>query len=660
MVDFVGYGSADCSEGSAAPGLSNTTADMRAGSGATDTDNNSADFTAGAPNPHTSSSTPTTPTATPVTSSNGSCPATSDLKSIPALQGTGDINSANGQTVTVRGVVVADFQGSTGQNGFYVQDPQGDGNPATSDGLFVYAPNATDVAVGDAVQVSGTASEYQGLTELGTVNAVTKCGMPATIAPTVVDLPEQTNGDLERYEGMLITIPETLTVDQNYFQGRYGQVTLSSGGRLYQPTNEYVPGSPEAQALTDENARRLIVLDDASLQQNPNPIPYIGAGNTLRAGDTTSGLTGVLDFGPINSNASIRDYRLQPTQPVSFTRANDRTAAPEPVGGNVKIASFNVLNYFNGDGQGDGFPTARGADTLDEFNRQRAKEIAALTAMNADVIGLMEMENDGEDQFSAIQDLVNGLNAATAPGTYMFVHSPDPGTDAIKVAMIYKPSKVTPFDDPMSDGAAINNRPPLAQTFTLNGNGEKFSVIVNHLKSKGSCPTSATDPDADHGDGQGCWNATRVQQARELRTFANQVKAAAGDNDVLAIGDFNAYGMEDPIRELTANGFINEIQQHIGTTAYSYVFDGQSGYLDHALVSTSLDAQVNNVAEWHINADEPSVIDYNTEFKPQDLYSPSPYRASDHDPVVIGLNLGAPAPAPNNGQYRVTLPLVQN
>jgi uncharacterized protein len=579
----------------------------------------------------------------------GACPTpTTTLVSIPALQGTTDTNTANGQNRTVRGVVVADYQGSTGLFGFNIQDPAGDANPLTSDGVFVFVPAANtawinfDVAVGDSVQVSGRATEFSGLTEIDTVTSIVKCGTDQVLAPTVIDLPEAVNNDLERFEGMLVSIPETLTVDQNFFQGRYGQVTLSSDGRLYNPTNNNIPGSAGAIAQAELNARRLIVLDDAFSGQNPAPIPFIGLNNTLRAGDTVAGITGTLDFGPINSDTTIRDYRVQPTVAPVITRVNQRTAAPEAVGGNVKVASFNVLNYFTTIDQTGAqcFPggtrtDCRGADSAAEFDRQRTKIITAMLAINADVFGLMEIENNGN---TAVGNLVAGLNAVAGANTYAVVTNPAGDTDAIKVAMIYKPAKVTPVGAPLGDLNPIHNRVPLAQTFSLNSNGQKFSVIVNHFKSKGSCPASGLD--ADQGDGQGCWNATRVQQAQALLTFVNTVKTQANDNDVLIIGDLNSYGKENPITTLTSNGFVNEIEKLIGSTAYSYVFDGFAGYLDHALASTSLDPQVSGVTEWHINADEPSVIDYNTEFKPQDLYTPTPYRSSDHDPVVIGLQLG--------------------
>jgi hypothetical protein len=200
--------------------------------------------------------------------------------------------------------------------------------------------------------------------------------------------------------------------------------------------------------------------------------------------------------------------------------------------------------------------------------------------------------------------------------------------------MIYKPARVTTVGAAVSDTAAIHNRPPLAQTFAA-ANGERFSVVVNHFKSK-SCGDAA-GVEADQGDGQGCWNPLRVQQAAALKAFVQQLTTSSGAADVLLIGDLNAYGKEDPVNALTAAGMVNLA---VGIElAYSYTFDGESGALDHALATPALAARTSGIAHWHINTDEPFVIDYNTEFKPQDLYAPHAYRSSDHDPVVIGLSL---------------------
>ena len=559
------------------------------------------------------------------------------LRAISAVQGSGAASPFNGSTTTIRGTVVGKYAAV----GFFVQD-SGDGNPATSDGLFVNSTTA--VNFGDAVQVNGTVDETYNLTQLKSA-AVAVCGTPALIAPTIVTLPVPISTTLEPYEGMLVSFPQTLTADQNYFQGRYGQVTLSSDGRMFNPTNGNGLGD-----TVELNLRRMIVLDDASFAQNPNPIPYIGADNTLRAGDTLTNLTGVIDYGPINSNTAIRHYRLQPTSPISFTRVNARSSTPPDVGGSIKVASFNVLNYFNGNGSGGGFPTSRGASTLVEFNRQRTKIITAIVALDADVIGLMEIENDGDDPLSAIQDLVNGLNAATAPNTYAFVSEPAPGLDEIKVAMIYRSGRVTPigagqnYQTSTAAYSPLFDRPPLIQRFQA-PDGQQFYVIVNHFKSKGSCPSSGVDLDY----GQGCWNVKRTAQATEMLALISSLSVTS--TNVIVIGDLNAYGAEDPIETLQAGGLIDQIAVHVpATDRYSYVFDGQAGYLDHALSTADFNAFITGVRHWHINADEPSVIDYNTEFKPQDLYAPTPYRASDHDPVLIGLSF---APAPNfNGSSK--------
>lgn len=585
------------------------------------------------------------------------------LTPIYQIQGGGAASPMIGQTKTTSGVVTR-----INNNGFFIQDQAGDGNAATSDGILVFTGFAPAVSTGDLVQLSGTVAEFNTgassnadtlahpVTELTVPTGITVLSTGNTINPVAVPLPEAVNDDLERYEGMLVTLNGPLTASQNFFQGRYGQVTLSANGRLENPTNKYRPGTAEAIALADEDARRRILLDDGTSLQNPNPTPYIGADNTLRAGDTVASVTGVIDYGlATNDNTKFGDYKIHPTQAVSFARANARTAAPEAVGGNLKVASFNVLNYFttftNGTtafgqtGQGcslDGAVSAgncRGADSSAEFTRQRTKIVAAIQAIDADVVGLMEIQNNGN---TAAQNLVDGLNAAMGAGTYAVLPLPPQGTgtDAIRVAMIYKPASVTLAGSSFSDTDAIHDRPPLGQTFAA-PNGQPFTVVVNHLKSKGSCPAGSSDVNADQGDGQGCWNNRRLLQAQRLRTWV----AANAGADALLIGDLNAYGREDPIDDLASHGYVDVVGA-FNSFGYSYVFDGAAGRLDHALATASLSTKVAAVKLWHINADEPSIIDYNLEFKQPacgscgpDYYTATAYRSSDHDPVVVGLNL---------------------
>jgi predicted extracellular nuclease len=582
------------------------------------------------------------------------------LTTIPQIQGSSERSLLVGQSVTTRGVVT-----KVNNNGFFMQDPVGDNDISTSDGIFVFTSSTppASAAVGNKVLVTGTVTEFAvGSAAEAVARPVTQLTGPSvsllstghSIAPTPVFLPESTEGELERFEGMLVRIEVPLTASQNFFQGRYGQVTLAADGRLIKPTNIHPAGSAGALALANENARRRIILDDGSSVQNPNPTPYIGAEDTLRAGDSlAAGLTGVIDYGlATNFNDGISDYRIHPTGPVVFSRSNPRAAAPADVGGDLRVGAFNVLNYFTTiDAAGAScFPSGtrsdcRGADSAAEFQRQRNKIIPAILGLNADVVGLMEIENNGN---TAVQNLVQGLNAVAGAGTWATIPMPagGTGTDAIRVAMIYKPSRVGLVGGAVSDTSAVHNRPPLAQTFAT-PNGERFSVVVNHFKSKGSCPP-AGDVDADQGDGQGCWNATRVQQAQALGSFIASTLAPV-DPDVVIIGDLNAYGKEDPILALSSLGFVDQIARFDPATGYTYVFDGEAGYLDHALVSASLTARVTGATAWRINADEPSIIDYNTEFRQPscaacgpDYYSATVYRSSDHDPVVLGLSLGAP------------------
>ncbi len=681
IIDLVGYGSANFFEGAPAPTLSNTTAALRNTNGCVDTDNNASDFSAGSPNPRNTSS-PANPCSSPPPPPPmmGNCPDVPNVTLIHQIQGTTDTSPCAGEEVLVAGVVVGDFEGpSPNLRGFYVQEEatDSDSDPLTSEGIFVFNGNNNNVALGNLVQVRGTVSEFQGQTQISATQ-ITVIG-DGTVDPTDVVMPFPAADYLERFEGMLVRFPMKLVVTEHFQLGRFGQVVMSAEDRLYQPTSLFPPG-PLANALQAANNLNRIIVDDNLQNQNPDPILFgrggnpLSATNTLRGGDSVTGLVGVMTYTWAGNAASGNAYRVRPVGDLSdltpgggvpvFVAENPRPTAPPAVGGSITVVGMNLLNYFNTfsgctNGLTGGPTDCRGAENATEFTRQTAKTVAAIVALNPAVLGVIEVENDGYGPASAIADLVNRLNSATAPGTYAFIDVDAAtgqvdalGNDAIKVGIIYQPALVTPVGQTAAlntpafitgGDSAPRNRAALAQAFEVNASGARFVVSVNHFKSKGS-PCDV--PDA--GDGQGNCNIVRTNAANTLAAWLASDPTGINDPDVLIIGDLNSYAKEDPIRALEVQGYENLIERFGGPNAYSYVFNGQWGYLDYALANASLAPQVSGVAEWHVNADEPLVLDYNTNFKSagqiSSLYAPDFYRNSDHDPVIVGLDLDGVPP----------------
>jgi predicted extracellular nuclease len=602
------------------------------------------------------------------------------------IQGSGTSAEITG-TVVTEGVVVGDFEGTAAASGFYIQDPTGDGNLETSDGIFVYTGSANLVAAGDYVRVTGFARERFNQTTINGSNSnsaavtdVRACGT-GSVAVTDVDLPFASASFPERYEGMSVRFPQPLVISEYFNYGRFGEMVLAlpldGETRPFTGTAIDEPGAA-ANARNLANSLRRITLDDNTATQNPTVLRHPdGTQFTLdhlfRGGDQVQNATGVLGF-------DFSLYRIFPTTGADVTQVNPRPAAPEDVtdgvAGRLVVAAMNTLNFFitadvdnpNG-GPGDNVCggnanlECRGWDASQplEFDRQRDKLLQALVGLNADVLGLNEIENTpGVDALGdQANGIVAGLNGLLGAGTYDFIDTGVIGTDAIRVGLIYKPGAVTPVGDFQVLTSAVDprfidtkSRPALAQTFVENATGERFTVVVNHLKSKGSDCEDVGDPDL--GDGQGNCSQTRRAAAEALVDWLATDPTGSGDPDFLIAGDLNSYAKEDTIDEIkqgaddvdgSADDWTNLIEQHIGTYAYSYVFDGMAGYLDHALANATLAGQVIDAAEWHINADEASVLDYDTSFKPagqEALWEADAYRTSDHDPVLVGLELNAP------------------
>jgi hypothetical protein len=599
------------------------------------------------------------------------------------IQGSGPATPIPNGAVTTEGVVVGDNEGpiASGIQGVYLQDQGGDGDPATSDGIFVFTGDADNgLNAGDHVRVRGFAGERFNETTIdGSAGGeaavpgynIVTCGEGASVAATDVTMPFADSTFPERYEGMLVTFPQDLVIAEYFNYERFGELVLAlplpGESRPFTGTAIDEPGAPAlARALA--NSLRRVTFDDGIGAQNPDEVRHPNGGdfslaNRFRGGDTVTNATGVLGY-------AFGLYRIQPTGPADYAETNPRPDAPEDVGGRLQVAAMNTLNFFltldpnggSGDnkcGPGNNLE-CRGADDAGEFTRQRAKLLAALEGLGGDVIGLNELENStGVDPLGGTNGIVDGLNADLGPLTYAYINTGVIGTDAIRVGLIYKPATVTPVGtfevlDSTDDPRFIDtkSRPALAQTFMENATGELFTVVVNHLKSKGSACEDVGDPDL--GDGQGNCSQTRKLAGQALVDWIATDPTGSGDPDFLIMGDLNSYAMEETIDVIkigsddladTDDDWTNLIEQYQGEFAYSFTFDGQAGYLDHALASATTVSQVNKAAEWHINSDEPDLLDYDTTFKPpaqEAIYEANAYRSSDHDPVIVGLDLDTP------------------
>jgi hypothetical protein len=552
------------------------------------------------------------------------------------VQGAGASSPFTEQILSVGGIVTGSFQGRDELRGFFLQETSPDDDPATSEGIFVFH-DRTEVRTGDRIDLTGRVTEYHGLTEITDVTDLQIRQRDADLpAPAEVTLPLPSEGYLERYEGMRVEFTQRLTVSAIGSLAAYGSMVLSSG-RPMQPTAVAPPGA-EARAVAGENSRNRLILDDGRTRVDPLPIPYPAPGmtadNPLRTGYGVTGLVGVLDF-------SFGQYRVHPTEPVVFGKeANPRTDAPAPPG-RLRVAGVNLRNYFNG----PSFPTPRGAATREAFARQHAKITAALGGMAADVVGLAEVENDGYGDESAVARLTAGLNDASPEGvSYDYIRPKDDrlGNDEITNALLYRLERVTPAAPAAALTGGVfagSSRPALAQSFREIATGEIFTVVVNHFRSR----STPCEDDPETGGHQGNCNAERTRAAAELAAWLETAPYGVDDPDILIIGDLNAYPLEDPLMALRDAGYIDLLQTHIGPGTYTYVYDGAAGPLDHALANRTLAPQIRDVAVWHINADEPAILDYTT-VRPTEagpiLYNPDPFRSSDHDPVIVSLDPG--------------------
>ncbi len=685
IADLVGFGTSNTFETEAAvsPGTATTIARTAAGA---DADINKTDLSSGAPTPENTSST----------GGGGGDPTPPEAHTIPEIQGTTDTSPYAGKDVITSGVVTASYP-TGGLNGFFLQTPGTGGDlPAghdASDAVFVYLGSQTSYpAIGDHVQVTATVSEFNGLTELSpAVGGTTVLSDPADAPVPVTNAYPTTNEARESEEGMLQAPSGAFTVSDVFTLNNFGEIDLASGTTpLRQPTDVARPKTPEAQAVVTDNAARAVTLDDGSstnyltAANASQPLPWITRDTPVRVGSTASFTRPViLDYRnglwKFQPTSQLTQANAATVQPATFP--DTRTAAPEHVDGDLRIASFNVLNFFNETGEAyaaEGHSCTSYKDRLgepvtvndcgpdgprgawDDADRQRQqdKEVQAINALGADVLSLEEIENsakyDGpENRDVALAKLVTALNADAGSDVWSFVPSPavadQPALaeqDVIRTAFIYQNAKAEPVGPSyILTGSApfANGREPLGQVFRPRGGAEsqEFLAVVNHFKSKGS----GSGADADQGDGQGASNATRVAEATALVDFVNGLKSTTGVSKVFLTGDFNSYTKEDPLQKLYDAGY-TDVGSAKSPHEYTYVFDGLVGSLDHVLVNDEALATVKDAHVWNINSVESVAYEYSRfNYNVTDFYAPNAYRSSDHDPTLVGFSIPAPPKA---------------
>ena len=590
--------------------------------------------------------------------------------------------------------------------GFFMQNATGDNDALTSDGIFVsYSGVASlNLTVGDEVEAYGPVTESYEWTQL-TAEFVETTGATDTISATVLetlDSDEDFEDTLERYESMFIELDTdsdmkiTRTFGFDYSSYRNNMV-LAHDEVNRQPNQNNNPGSAAAIEQTENNTlNRLFV--ETSTKAADGVVPWYpdfatdnGTGSTtdyLRVGATVDGMQGFIGY-------SFSEFRLYVDNLLTAENFDHegvaRTSAPEIKAGDIKVATFNVLNYFNSeiDGADNPFGSNRGAESADDLALQTAKIVQALVALDADIVGLMEVENNGFGESSAIVALVTALNAELDEDKQYTIASSEDydyiGTDAITNQAIYRANKLSldEFDviempqqhAPETGSESGDNymRDAVTPTFTVVGTDKKLTISVNHLKSKGStCYEDViTDEQLADTDLQGSCENFRVSGAFQL---ANSL--AEKEGYTMIVGDLNAYASEDPLLLLTnqdnveagyqlkaaaytyiggdsgelgevlhgaegatlteSYGYVDTLAK-FETDGLSYSYNDEVGTLDYILVNDKLSEFVVDAAHWNINSVESGFFQYDYSYGDVPSYEDA-YRSSDHDPAIVVLD----------------------
>jgi predicted extracellular nuclease len=558
------------------------------------------------------------------------------------------------QWVLVEGVVtlnkIKEYQG------FWLQQKQPSSRQnKASHGIFIFHPSSSykklDIKPGQHIRLLAQVAEYHGLTELKQVKALTVCANDVPMPKArLLTLPVTSVSELEALEGMRVLVKQDSKQEfvvsdlfgAGYGLGNYGQFAVSS--KLHFQSTELYKAEDirSGNALVTDKALDYLLVDDGYSVSSPRFIPFpsskgFSADNPLRIGDKVGQISAILH--------SYGDhYILIPDGPVESIQINTQPRPKQPIvshQSNLVIASMNVENYFNGnpisiENRAVGFPTSRGAKTYLQFVMQTQKLVAALSTIDADVIALMELENDGYGEHSAIADLTRALNK-TMPAEqqyrYVIPKFKQLGKDEISVGILYRSNKMIASGQPQvldySRKIRYQTRSSLLQKFIFRD--KPFYLVVNHFKSKGRPCDS--EPHT-YKSAQGNCNAVRTKAARALTDFI--AKKVGRSAPVLIVGDLNSYSQEDPLLVLAEAGFKNlnsvpDINLR-ATPIFSYSFQGYLGNLDHALANRAMLPFIRSIDSWSINSVEDFLLKYDSDYAKPDIY-----RSSDHDPLVIGI-----------------------
>jgi len=394
-----------------------------------------------------------------------------------------------------------------------------------------------------------------------------------------IDDPETWSGEaLRPYINQTVVFDVPMIICGN----AYGNYTVSPW-RRYQPETQGYTGTPEYNATTRINSSCMFSLSSVN--------------GYHRCGEKIIGLKA-----KVNSTSSLS---MLSGSWQGNTRAQLEAALPDLGEYRLLVCAFNLENYYLTWG-------SMGARSYSEHQDQRAKISKALKRINADIYGLVELQQGDE----AVQEIVDDLHANLPGRNYKFFHDPSAGTFQ-KVEFVYDANVVEPIGVPAKTDVEVQNRKKMI-CFREIATGEKFIYSINHFKAMNS--------------GGADRRKNEAIAVMELYTSYSGNKSV-NDRDLLIMGDLNCYAFTEPIKQFLNRGYLDLHRAFHADSSYSYMFGGLASYIDHAISNQTLFTQVTGMAAFHINSDEDDQYTYD---KSGDR---TMFRCSDHDPVLVGLKL---------------------